>query len=134
MPATEIGSSADELHYRRAMRRVYVHTVWLSLAGAAAIAWQVSLAWGLGFLLGAAASVLNLRWLHQLVDGIGPGGKKPRKRLGALLSARYLLFGAFAYILIRYFRVNLIGILIGLFVAVAAVLVEMIYELIYARN
>lgn len=134
MSATETELSADELHYRRAMRRIYVHTVWLSLAGTLAIAWQVNLAWGLGFFLGAAASTLNLRWLHQLVDGIGPGGKKPRRGLGALLSARYLLFGGLAYILIRYFRVNLIGVLTGLFVAVAAVLVEMMYELIHGRT
>jgi len=134
MPATETELSADELHYRRAMRRIYIHTLWLSLAGTAVVAWLMSPEWGFGFLLGGATSALNLRWLHRLVDGIGPGGKKPSKSLGALLSVRYLLFGAFAYILIRYFRVNLIGVLIGLFVAVAAVLVEMMYELIYART
>jgi len=126
--------SADELHYRRAMRRIYIHTVWVSLAGAALMAWRVNWAWGLGFLLGATASTMNLRWLHQLVDSVGPGGKKPRRRLGALLSARYLLFGLVGYILVRYFRVDLIAALVGLFVAVVAVLLEIFYELIYARN
>ena len=126
--------STDEIFYQRAIRRIYVNIVWLSVAGFIATAWQVGWPWALGFLLGATASALNFRWLHHLADSFGPGGKKPRKGLGLFLSFRYVLFGAVGYVIVVYAKANIMAALVGLFVAVAAVLVEILHELIYART
>ncbi len=124
---------AEEIFYRRAMRRIYLHLIWLSAAGAVVAGWWHGSAAAVGFLLGAAASALNFRWLHRLVDSLGPSRRPPGKGLGAVLSLRYLLFGAVGYVIVKYFEVNLMAALLGLFVAVAAVFVEVLYELIYAR-
>jgi hypothetical protein len=50
-----------------------------------------------------------------------------------ILPLRYVLFGAGGYVIVKYFRVDVMAALVGLFVAVAAVMVEIIFELIYAR-
>ena len=126
--------SQDELFYERAMRRIYVNILWLSLAGGIATAWYVGLPWALGFLIGASASAINFRWLHRMVDSLGPGGRKPSKRLGFFLSFRYVLLGVVGYVIVKYFEVNIMAALVGLFIAVVAVLVEVLYELIYART
>ena len=124
---------SEELFYRRALRRIYRNLVALTLAGSlVALLWK-GWPWGLGFLLGAAASTVNFRWLHQLVDSLGPGGRRPSKKLVAFVSLRYLLLGLIAYVIVKYFGVNLTAALAGLLVVVAAVLLEILYELIYAR-
>ena len=128
-------ASRDELHYQGALRRIYLHTVWLSVAGTFAGTLMESPAVGLGFLLGASISALNFRWLHRMVDSLGPEPKKkPGKALGLFLSSRYLLFGILGYVIVRYFRVNIMAALVGLFVAVAAVLIEVVYEIVYVRT
>ncbi|MCW5983204.1 MAG: ATP synthase subunit I [Bryobacteraceae bacterium] len=124
----------DEVFYHNALRRIYVHIVWLSVAGFALTAWQLGWPWAVGFFLGATVSALNFRWLHGLVDALSPGKPKPKKSFAILLPLRYALFLAAGYVIVKYLRVNVMAALVGLFVAVAAVLLEMIYELIYART
>jgi hypothetical protein len=132
---TESISAAEENHYVFALRRIYLHTVWLAIVGTIIAQWQGGPAWGLGFLLGATISAINFRWLHRLVDAIGPKPKKkPGRLLAAVLSSRYLLFGVVGYVIVRYFKVDIMAALVGLFVAVAAVLIEILYELIYVRT
>ena len=50
-----------------------------------------------------------------------------------LLILRYALLGVGGYVIVRFLRLNLAAALLGLFVAVAAVLLEIVYEIIYAR-
>jgi hypothetical protein len=127
-------ANTDEAFYERAVRRIYINMVWLSAAGAVAAAWRAGWPWAAGLLIGAAASAVNFRWLHQFANAIGPGRRPSNKRLGLFLSLRYLIFGAVAYVIVKYLKVNLMAALVGLFAAVAAVLLEMLYELIYART
>lgn len=87
---------------------------------------------GVGFLLGAALSGLNFHWLHKLVRGLG-GDSKPRGRT-VILGFRYLILGAGAYVIVRLFRINPTAVLAGLFVLTAAVFVEVIVEIVYARK
>jgi len=49
-----------------------------------------------------------------------------------ILGLRYLLIGAAIYAIVKYLEINLVAILLGLFVSVAAVIFEILYELIYA--
>lgn len=108
--------------------------IWIGLAGGLVAAWRYGWTAGLGFLVGAAVSVINFRWLHRLADSLDPSAAQPpRKGLKLLLPLRYVLFGVAGYVIVRYFRVNMLAALVGLFVAVAAVLVEILYELIYVR-
>lgn len=133
MPGTEPVQARSEMFYHGAMRRIYALIVLLSVGGALTLALVHSSAWALGFLIGAGASTLNFRWLHGLVDSLGPA-RKPRRAMGIWFSLRYLVFGGIGYILVRYFTVDVLAALSGLFVAVAAVLLELLYEMIYVRT
>lgn len=127
--------NGDELHYRTALRRIYLHTVVVGAAGAAFAFWQWGVAAGVGFLVGASISAVNFRWLHRLVDSLGPQpAKKPRRVSAVFLGSRYLVFGLAGYVIVRYFKISIMAALVGLFVAVAAVLIEILYELVYART
>ena len=97
----------------------------------AAFAWRGLPAAG-GFALGALVSWLNFRWLHQIVEAIG--AKAVRKRLALFAALRYLLLGGAAYAILRFSKISRPAALSGLFVAAAAVIVEIIIELRYARN
>jgi len=89
--------------------------------------------WGAGFAIGAVASWLNFRLLKQIVDALGQ--KRPvRKRLVAMAALRYTLLGGGAYAILHFSSISLTAALIGLFVAAAAVIGEICFELIYARN
>jgi hypothetical protein len=119
----------------RALRRIETWIFILTLGGAIAGAVD-GLRWSGGFLAGAAASWLNFRWLKQLVrslsDAVTGPRKPPRKRVAVLLGLRYLILGAGAYVILNYSDLSLAAALAGLFVPVAAVLIEILFELIYA--
>ncbi len=122
----------DELLYARAMRRAGRLMLALSAAGtAAAFAWR-GWTWGAGFAVGAIASWLNFRWLKGVADSFG--GKRPRAYVMVFGALRYLLLVAGAYVILRYSPISLSAALAGLFVAVAAVIVEAVFELAYARK
>jgi hypothetical protein len=98
---------------------------------AVVFAWR-GLAWAAGFALGAAVSWLNFRWLKQIVDLLG--SDRAKRRTAVKFGARYLLLGAGAYVILKYSFISHPAALAGLFVSVAAVIVEILYQLVYARN
>lgn len=99
--------------------------------GAVAFAWR---GWrsGLGFLLGAAAAWFNFRWLKGFVGGLGPGGKPGGFAL--FFAFRYLILAAGAYVILRFSELSLPAALTGLFVPLAAVLIEVLFQLRYERR
>jgi hypothetical protein len=122
---------AETGFYQRALRRVYLGMVWVAAAGAAgAGAWK---GWrpGVAFLLGAAGSFLNFRWLHQVVSAMGPEARPAPKRVYAFFAFRYLLLGLGGYVIVKVFGMNAIAAVAGLFVPVAALICEILYELVH---
>jgi hypothetical protein len=121
-----------ELEVSAALTRIRRLIAAFGLGGtAAAFAWR---GWpaGAGFALGAVISWLNFRWLHQIVDALG--GQGIRKRLAVIAGLRYLLLGAVTYVILRFSGISRPAALSGLFVTVAAAIVEIVYELRNARN
>ena len=88
--------------------------------------------YGAAFALGAWASWLNFRWLKGFVAGLGPGGKPSAFAL--FFAVRYLLLAGFAYVILRYSKLSLPAMLAGLFVSLAAVTIEVLIQLGYARR
>ena len=122
----------DEHYLARAVGRMYISMAAMSAGGALVLlVWQ-GWRWGLGFALGAAASWLNFRWLKKLVDSLGQAasGKRPRNRTAILLGLRYLLLAAAGYAILRFSEISLTAALVGLFVSAAAVILEILYQLI----
>ena len=119
--------------FERALRRIAKTMLALAAAGAAAAAAWRGWTWGAGFAIGAAASWLNFRWLKQMVEALG-ANRPGRLRIALVAGLRYLILGAGAYAILRYSRISLPAALAGLFVPAAAVFIEILFELIYART
>jgi hypothetical protein len=105
----------------------------LAAAGTIAMSAARGVPGGCGFLCGALISLLNLFWWKSLVGRLGAPEQSgvPLRASASILALRYLLIGAFVYAMVKYFEVNLAAILLGLFVSVAAVILEILYELIF---
>lgn len=125
----------DQTSFARSVERIFRLILLTAVVGALA-GWIVrDWRWSAGFLLGALASYFNFRWLKQLVDSLGEAAvtrRHPRARIAAFMGLRYLLLGLAAYVILNFSELSLNAALMGLFVSVAAVLLEIIFELIYA--
>jgi hypothetical protein len=122
----------DEQLLECAVRRMRKSMIAFAAAGIiAAFAWR-GFAWGAGFALGSAVSWLNFRWMKQLVYLLGSQRARPRNAVA--LGLRYVLLGGGAYVILKNSFVSQPAALAGLFVSVAAVIVEILFELVYARN
>ncbi len=133
---------SEEQLVRAAVRRIYL---WM---GACALTLTfVLLLWkgpwyGGGFAAGAALSVLNFHWLNAAVEALashfdqasaeafqGVPRRPARAALVAKFVLRYALMIAVGYAIFRTSVLSLTAFLGGLFVFVAGVLAEMVYEL-----
>jgi hypothetical protein len=125
-------AAPDELSFERAAARI--GRIMAVIAGAGTCVGFVWGGWrtGAGFLLGAAISGLNYRWLHKLVVSMA-GGPNPRYR-SVILGFRYLILGGSAYVILRVSPIRLMAVLAGLFALTAALFVEVIFEIVYARK
>jgi hypothetical protein len=122
----------NEILYEEAVRRIRRMMAALVVGGVAAGAgfrgWQA----GLSFALGAAISWVSFNWLHAAVDALDPNRPHARRRrVFAFVWLRYILLGGGGYAIVKIFGVNGIAALIGLFVPAAAVVAEIIYELVH---
>lgn len=126
--------TSDELFLEQALDRINVWMLALMIAGMAGAAWIAGWRGLVGFFLGAAVSYFYFRWIKHVADALAPGARPPRKRIVVLLVLRYAIFGAAGYFLVRHMGVSLKAALAGLSVSVAAILIEMVYELIFARG
>jgi hypothetical protein len=124
----------DHVFLDRALSRIHVLMAVLSAGGMIASGLHGGWRWSAGFLLGAAASWVNFRWLKQMVNALGEAARKkpPKTRVAVFLGLRYLLLAAGGYVILNYSALSLVAALIGVFVPVAAVILEVLFELIYA--
>jgi small-conductance mechanosensitive channel len=123
----------EDRFYDRALERIARLMVALGGGGTvAAWAWR-GWTWGGGFAVGAAASWLNYRWLKNIVNTLA--GRRPKSKSVAILAGlRYLLLGGGAYVILKYSKISVAAALAGLFVSAAAVIIEILIELLYARE
>jgi len=123
----------DQAHFDAALRRITRGS--LALAAAGCLVCLILRGWtaAVAFLLGAAASYLNFRWLKKLVDALGGAAHtRSSPRFAILIGLRYLLLAAGAYVIVNFTALSLPAALTGLFVPVAAVILEIMFELVYA--
>jgi len=121
----------DQVLLDRALGRIHILIVSLSIGGLAAAATYGGWKWACGFLLGSGASWLNFRWLKKLVDALGqqPQGKRLKNRTAVLLGLRYLILAAAGYGILNFSEISLTAALVGLFVSAAAVILEILFQL-----
>lgn len=100
------------------------------------------IAWGplaaLGFALGSAGSWWNYRQLHRVVKALATaaetGTAPPTGRIVLGLLVRLLAVGGGALVILRYSKVSLIALLVGLFASCIAIGLEISYELIWEKS
>jgi hypothetical protein len=121
--------SDDPAFYDRAFARIDRISIVLAILAVAAM--YIRLGWrgALGCAIGAVLSWFSFRLWKRLANSIGaPGAGSPAS--ATFLGLRYLLLGGIVFVIISYLEVSLLAVLAGLFVSVAAILVEIAYELI----
>ncbi|MGH9722763.1 MAG: ATP synthase subunit I [Bryobacteraceae bacterium] len=119
----------------RIVRRLERWIVVLSALGAGGAflrgGWQAAA----GFALGAVAGYMSFRSMRKLVEALGQAQTKPpRARTAVLLGLRYALLGVAGYVILRYSSLSVTAALAGLFVPVAAVMLEILFELTYGTS
>jgi hypothetical protein len=122
----------------KAQRRVEYLTLALGLAGAIAALLLRGWPEAVGLGLGAVAAWLNFRWLRQFVHWVAKismvpeGETKPKmpRRVYLQMFGRYALLGLVLYAMLMRFYWPIVAFLCGLFTLVAAVLLEVIGEMV----
>ena len=130
--------AASERFYRAAESRIE----WLTAGVGTAAALVAAVWWGsraaAGVVLGAALAWVNFRWLKQGVAALAQlftarsGAQSVRipKRIYAKFLGRFALLLAVVYVILSGTLFPAAAVLAGLFALVAAVLVELLYELL----
>jgi hypothetical protein len=116
--------------------RFYLILLAVSITGAAACALFADRQFAAGFLFGALLAVMNQWILRRMVSGMAPGGAS-RTLAGVtavVVGSRYLLLGAVGYVIVKYSGVSVISLLTGCFVALAALILDFLYELRYGSR
>jgi len=129
-------SDTSEAFYAGALDRIRRFMIALSPISVAAGGWRWGLRAASGLALGCVIAYLNFHWLKRgisgLADRITKAGR-PRSSAGivARFLLRYLLMGLAAYVILTVSPASLNGLFAGLFLPVAAIACEAVYE-VYA--
>jgi hypothetical protein len=116
--------------YAHALRRVRLLAMAVGLTGTFALLLAKGFRPAAGFCLGAALSVLNFRGLSMLVNVLG-GASKPGPLAAVLITLRYVLIGCAIYVIVRFLGVTPAAVVWGLLAAFGAVILEILYELVF---
>jgi hypothetical protein len=117
--------------YQRALRRILWLTAGVGVVGSAGILISRGVRPAAGFLFGAALSLINCRLLYGLANALG-GSAGARPGISKVfLALRYVILGTAAYVIVRVSGITPAAVVIGLLSAFAAVILEVLYELIF---
>ncbi|MBI3934401.1 MAG: ATP synthase subunit I [Acidobacteria bacterium] len=122
--------------------RVFRSTLILGITGAVALWLWRGTGWAVGFAVGAALSGLSFQWMQAAISAIAEriasdlatSGQRHARKPGsagavARFVLRYALIGIAGYVIFRSSAVSLAAFFAGLFVSIAAVLVEIGYQI-----
>jgi hypothetical protein len=123
--------TSDRLSYEQIIRRITRIMLALALLGASVLAALKGVRIGIAFLIGCAVSYLSFWGWQQVAAALGP---TPKKRSSWGFTIRVILLGALACVIIKFLGLDVAAAVTGLLVSAAAVILELIYELIYART
>jgi hypothetical protein len=120
--------------YAGALERIRKFMVVLAVALSAAALWKFGRSTAVGFFCGCVVAYLNFHWLKSGVSGLADRVTNSRKAQSAKgiiarFLFRYILLGVAAYGILTSFPASLRGLFAGLFLPVAAIVSEALYEL-----
>jgi len=121
----------ERLSYERIIARISRIILVLAVLGASVLWAAKGIRVGVAFLVGCAVSYLSFWGWQQVAAALGP---VPKKRSSFGFTIRVILLGALACVIIKFLGLDVAAAVTGLLVSAAAVILELIYELIYART
>jgi hypothetical protein len=128
------GEASSERFYAGALTRIRLFMVVLSPITVAAGGWKFGLRSAAGLAFGCLIAYVNFHWLKRVVTGFvdrASGASHAQSGEGIVwrFVLRYVLLALGAYVILTVSPASLNGLLVGLFLPVAAILCEAAYEL-----
>ncbi len=122
----------DPAFYDRAIERIG----WGArvLGGAAVLLFLVKEGWlsALSCAVAAAASIYNLSRLKRMTAGLVNTQRPGSSGSAVLAGLRFVLIGGACIVVITQFKISALAVFAGLLTPVAAVMIEMLYQLLTA--
>jgi small-conductance mechanosensitive channel len=127
-------TAAAEHFYSEALQRIGRFMVVLAPLLVAAAGWKFGLRPAFGFAFGCIIAYVNFHWLKRVIAGFvdrATGTTTSQSGQGIVFRflLRYVLMALGAYVILTVSPASLNGLLAGLFLPVAAVACEAVYEL-----
>ena len=120
--------------FDKGIARIPPLIVVLGLVGAGVAGRMGGFVYAGSFLAGAIAAYVNFRVIERFVNRLGQlavaGSSKPPKVRGVGLFIQFILFVLGAFVILRLSGFNVIAALCGFLVCPAAVMLEILYELL----
>jgi hypothetical protein len=120
--------------FDKGIARIPPLIVVLGLAGAGVAGRMGGFLYAGSFLAGAIAAYVNFRVIERFVNRLGElalaGPSKPPRVRGVRLFIQFILFVLGAFVILRLSGFNVIAALCGFLVCPAAVILEILYELL----
>lgn len=130
--AVDEQATAQQNFYDGAERRLLITMPVIAALASPALGLAFGWRFGLGVALGCAVAYANFYWLKRIVSGLADRATQQGHPSGTGIVfkffIRYALLGIGAYVIFSVSLVSLYGFLCGLFLPVAAILVEAVYE------
>ena len=127
-------ATVAEHFYSSALPRIGSFMLVLSPLLIGATWWKFGLRPAIGLSFGCAIAYLNFHWLKRVISGFadratGSAGSQSGSGIVFRFLVRYVLMAISAYAILTVSPASLNGLLAGLFLPVAAIVCEAIYEL-----
>lgn len=119
---------------RRMLARMTWTGVAIGVAGALALLVVWGPKWGGGFLAGAAVSLSGLEWWKAIGRGLDGSGKRPMLGSTVLLMLRLPVLAAIVYVIVNFSGIASGGVLAGLLVSPAGIVLEVLYEAVFSKH
>jgi small-conductance mechanosensitive channel len=132
-------AAAAEHFYSGALHRIQRFMSVLAPLLVAAAWWKFGLRPAVGFAFGCAIAYINFHWLKRVIAGFADratGAATSQSGQGIVFRflLRYVLMAVGAYVILTVSPASLNGLLAGLFLPVAAIGCEAVYELYVALS
>ena len=119
--------------YAQSIARMERAALVIAAAGLAGVLVYAGWRAALGFGCGAVIAHFNFGLWKRIAGAVGEQGPKtPGDSKAVLLGMRYLLIGGAVFVIIKILEVSAMAVVAGLLVSVAAVLVELVLQLMRA--
>jgi hypothetical protein len=131
-----VQQAVAERFYSGALDRIRLFMAILALVLIAAGWWRFGLRPAAGFAFGCAIAYVNFYWLKRVISGFvdraaGTTTAQSGQGIVSRFLLRYVLMAVGAYVILTVSPASLNGLLAGLFLPVAAIACEAVYE-VYA--